>query len=238
MKKEILDRLRKMRLSSMALEIICQEEENNGLLSFEERIEKIVNREWNARQEHKIKLLLKKSELKYKGAYIDGNAFHDITILQGTKEKLLSYDWIDEGHNVILSGPTGCGKSFMACALALGGIHRMYKVYYIKAGLLAEELIIANRDRKLKEKIECYNKYDILVIDDFGLMPLNEEVVRPLFELIDSREQSKSLIVASQLPFGSWYDLVKDATYADAILDRLMKYSYKLEMTGTSKRKL
>lgn len=238
MKREIIDRLRKMHLSSMANEVLRQEEENNGLLSFDERFAMIVNKEWDTRQEKKINLLIKRSNIKFKGAFINDDTFIDVRFIQGTKDNLLSLDWIDKGYNVCITGKTGSGKSFAASALGLAAIQNFYHVLYTKADLLVSDLSIASQDRRLKEVIEKYDKYDVLIIDDFGLMLRDEKEIRPLFELIDARETRRSTIVISQVPFENWYDLIGDATYADAILDRLLKYAYKLEFTGESKRKL
>lgn len=234
-----VEKLRKMHLSGMAKAYLDQKEDkNNDLLNFDERIKAIIDAEWQVRRDRKLNLLIKRSNIKFKGATITDETFKNTSFHKGQINGLLALEWIDQRENVVISGPTGCGKTTLACALGISAIQNGHPVFYQKASFLVQELVDAINDLTIKDKVTYYDKFDLMIIDDFGMMDRDPKFARGLFELLDHREAVRSVIVVSQLPFTNWYDTIKDATYADAVLDRLFGNSYKLEMSGDSKRHL
>ena len=238
MNKETLRQLKNMRLSVMADTYLEQSENpNEDLKSFDERFEQIVEAEWNARYNKKLNRFIKKATLKYPGADFDQSIYEPDRLLDcAVIEALGKLTWIAEARNILITGATGAGKSYLANALCITAIKEFYSVRYIKASAIIHELEKAEIARNYEEVIEKYSSYDVLAIDDFGLMELDIDKCRNLFELIDSREGRKPTIIISQLPVSSWYDLFKDSTYADASMDRLIHKAYRIEMNGRNMR--
>ena len=134
--------------------------------------------------------------------------------------------------NLLISGKSGAGKTYLASAFCVEACHRFYTVKYTRANRLNLEFEAARANDTYRDQMDKLVSYDLLVIDDFGLMSLDLEKCADLFELIESREMRNSTIILSQLPFENWYDLFADKTYADAIIRRLVTHSYRLEMNG------
>ena len=240
--EELYEKLKIMKFSGMAEELRKQgQNAESTTMNFEERFIELVNAEWNLRYNKKFQRYLKKSEIKIPGASFDEKLYDperglNITLI----ERLNSCEWIETGQNLLITGMTGTGKSFYANALGIAALKQFKTVRYKKASKLLTELdSYRQMDDKVKilNLIEQLSKVDLLIIDDFGLMELDIEKCRDLFEILDGREGRKSTIVISQLPVKEWYDLFKDSTYADACLDRLLYKSYRLEFKGDSLRK-
>lgn len=235
--------LKRMHLSSMASELEAQlNDPNVDLLSFSERFNKIVMAEWNARQLKKFKRLVKHAELKYPGAYFDESLYDARRQLDTTTIERLnnSTDWIDQGRNLLVTGLCGSGKTYYVNALAISAMHKNKTVRYTRASLLMNEIKrieqLNDADATYKEFMEL-STVDILIIDDFALMPLDFDTCRRLFEILDSREARKTTIVVSQVPVKGWYELFQNDTYADACLDRLTANAFRLEFNCIDMRK-
>lgn len=238
MREDILNKLKNMRLSSMSEAYINQvNNPNSDLRPFEERFSEIVDAEWNARYNKKLNRFIKKATLKYPGADFD-DTIYDTDRLLDTKtiEALSTLTWISDARNILITGSTGAGKTYMANALCISALRKFHTVRYIKSSAVIHELEKAEIDRNYEEILNKYSSYDVLALDDFGLMELDIDKCRNLFELIDSREGRKPTIVISQLPVSSWYELFKDNTYADASMDRLVCKAYRIEMNGKNMR--
>ena len=234
----LMDRLYKLRMSGMAEALERQfTEPNYGLESFEDRISDIINREWDQRQTKKFNRLLKKATLKYPSADLDKSIYEPERRLNTHVIELLAKcDWIDEPNNLLMTGGAGAGKTHIACALCITALHQMRTVKYIRANYLLQEAEHARLKNAYYEYTNEMSMYDLLVIDDFGMMDLNMDKCRDLFEVIESRDCRKATIIISQLPVASWYQLFQDNTYADACLSRMTSKAYRLEFPGRDRR--
>lgn len=235
---ECYHNLKRMRLSGMAEEFRKQEEDvNSSLLSAEERIERLIRAESQLRDDKKLTRIIKKAGLRYPDAFLDDQAILNQGVDPDLLHRLSECSWIDAGRNLLITGKTGAGKSYCACALGIAAASQFRSVRYIKASELLRSLETAEYSRQMSQELQRYGKYDLLIIDDFGLMNLSSANCRNLFELIDLRDGRKSTVFVSQLPVCEWYDLFKENTYADACLDRLTsKNSYRIEFNGESLR--
>lgn len=194
---------------------------NSDLRPFHERFKEIVDAEWDARYNRKLNRFIKKATLKYQGADFDDSIYDTERLLDtGTIEALTNLTWIADARNILITGSTGAGKTYLANALCIAALRKFHTVRYIKSSAVIHELERAEINRNYEEVLKQYSSYDVLALDDFGLMELDIDKYRNLFELIDSREGRKPTIVISQLPVSSWYELFKDNTYADASMDR------------------
>jgi len=231
-------RLRQMKLSGMADAFTAQiEDPNSDLDTFDSRFESIVNHEWELRFNKKFSRFLKKATLRYPQADFDESIYEpDRKLDTASIEKLSTCNWIEEGRNLIITGATGAGKSYLANALCIAALRRFKSARYIRANTLMNELDQARYKSIYLEYVNHVAGLDLLVIDDFGLMDLDLDKCRDLFEVIDSRDARKSILIVSQLPVKAWYELFSDSTYADACLDRLIHKAYRLEFNGRNMR--
>lgn len=236
---EICMKLKKMKMSGMADEYMKQSKDpNQELRSFDERFTEIVEFEHSLRYNKKYERFLKRATLKYPAADFDKSIYDPDRLLDtDTIERLATCDWIAEGKNLIITGATGAGKSYIASALCVSALHQFKTVKYIRANTLMNELEQARIKSTFLDYINTMAKFDLLVIDDFGLMELDLDKCRDLFEVIETRESRRSMIIVSQLPVKSWYQLFADNTYADACLDRIVHKAFRLEFKGRNMRK-
>lgn len=235
----LLDRLYKLRLSSMAEALERQfSNPNYGLEDFQTRVAEIINYEWDQRQKTKFNRLLKQATLKYPSADLDEAIYEPSRMLDThTIELLAKCSWIDEPKNLLITGSAGAGKTHIANALCITALHQMRTVKYIRANYLLMECEKARLNSSYYDYTNRMAGYDLLVIDDFGLMELSMDKCRDLFEVIESRDCRKSTMIVSQLPVIKWWDLFKDNTYADACLSRMTSKAYRLECNGRDMRK-
>lgn len=235
----LLDRLFKLRLSHMAEALEKQFlNPNSSLDSFMERLSAIINYEWDQRQTTKFNKLRKKATLKYPDADFDEAIYQPDRLLDThVIERLQTCEWIDEPKNLLITGSAGAGKTHIANALCICALQQMRSVKYIRANTLLQE---SEKARQCGESYDYINKmaeYDLLVIDDFGLMELDMDKCRDLFEIIETRDCRKATMIVSQLPVIKWWDLFNDNTYADACLSRMTSKAYRLECNGRDMRK-
>ena len=237
---EICNKLKSMRFSGMAeaLEEVFRNP-NADLLPFREIINKIVDAEWDLRYTKKLNRFLKKATLKYPGADFD-DSIYDPSRMLDTRviEELAKCEWIEHGRNLIVTGQTSSGKTYLSNALCICALRRFKTVKYIKASQLINELAKAEKFDNYQELVNEYAGYDLLAVDDFGLMHLDINQCRNLFEVFDSRDPYKSILVISQFPVSSWYDMFQEHTYAEACLARLLNDAYRLEMNGKNMRNI
>lgn len=237
---EICNKLKSMRFSGMAeaLEEVFRNP-NADLLPFREIINKIVDAEWDLRYIKKLNRFLKKATLKYPGADFD-DSIYDPSRMLDTRviEELAKCEWIEHGRNLIVTGQTSSGKTYLSNALCICALRRFKTVKYIKASQLINELAKAEKFDNYQELVNEYAGYDLLAVDDFGLMNLDINQCRNLFEVFDSRDPYKSILVISQFPVSSWYDMFQEHTYAEACLARLLNDAYRLEMNGKNMRNI
>jgi DNA replication protein DnaC len=235
---EICQKLKIMKLSGMAEAVEKQlQDPNADLLTFRERLYSIVEGEWSLRFDKKFNRFLKKASLKYPMADFDETLYDPERQLDTTTiERLSTCQWIEEHRNLIITGLTGTGKTYYANALCVTALKQFKTVKYIRSSILMNELEQAGVKGTYLDYINQVARLDLLVIDDFGLMELDLDKCRNLFEVIDSRDCKRSTMIVSQLPVKSWYELFTDNTYADACLDRMVHKAYRLQMEGKNMR--
>ena len=240
--EEILlcERLRSLKLSGMADALETQLlDPNADLTPFMERFSAIVNQEWQTRYNKKFMRYLKKAHLRYPDASLDETIYDPARKLDTTTiERLTTCHWIDEGKNLLITGMTSSGKTHLSNALCISAMRQLKTVRYIRANILMLELEQARLKSTYLDYVTALAKLDLLAIDDFGLMELDLDKCRDLFEVIDGRDGKKSTIIISQFPIHTWFDLFHEHTYADACLARITdkRRSYRLEMNGISMR--
>ena len=198
----LMDKLYKMRMSGMAEAFENQlMNPNSGLESFETRFSEIINHEWSGRENKKFNRLLKQATLKYPAADLDSSLYDPERQLNTHVIELLAKgDWIDEPNNLLMTGGAGAGKTHIACALCITAMHQNRTVKYIRANTLLKESDHARQEGTYFEYSNEMAAYDLMVIDDFGLMDLDIEKCLDLFEIIESRDCRKATIIISQIP--------------------------------------
>ena len=205
-------------------------------LSFDERFGLLVERQWLWKENRALTTRLAQARLKQPACIED----LDFTAARGLKralvEQLTSCDWVQHHQNVIITGPTGCGKTFVACALAHKACREAYRVLYFYGPKLFRSLSSAHADGSLTALLKKIAKAQVLVVDDWGLAKIDEQQCREFLEILDDRHGHGATLITSQFPVAQWHEVIADPTVADAILDRLVHHAYRLEFTGKSMR--
>jgi DNA replication protein DnaC len=233
-----LDKLHILKLTGMARALQDQiRMPEVDSLSFEERLGLLVDREMTERENRRLKTRLRKAKLRHHAAIEDIDTHHPRGLDRRLVIELSSCSWIGQNHNLLISGPTGCGKTFLACALAHKACREGYSAYYTRAPRLFQEVAFAKGDGRYGKLLATFAKTDLLVLDDWGLTKLTDEHRHDLLEVLEDRHGLHSTLIASQLPVDRWHDIIGDPTLADAILDRFIHNAYKINLKGDSMRK-
>ena len=233
-----LEKLDQLRFAGMAAALREQMESPEAeKLDFLERLGLLIDREFTQREDRRVSGRLRRASLRQQASIEDV----DFKSRRGLDKQLLlslaSCDWVRHSQNVVVTGPTGVGKSFVACALAHKACLHGHSALYHRLPRLLEDLEIARGDGRYLKLLKTLSKTDVLVLDDWGLTRLTPVQQRDLLELLDDRHQRKSTIATSQLPLASWHEAMVDPTLADAILDRLIHNAHRIELKGDSMRK-
>ena len=233
-----LDKMKALRLFGMAKAYEEQRRMSDiGELTFEDRLGLLIDREAAEKENQRLQSRLRKAKLGQSACVEDLDLKAKRGLDRALAAKLVACDWIAEGLNLIATGPTGVGKSYLACALGQKACREGYTVEYHRAPRLFPELQLAKGDGRYESILRRLGKTSLLVIDDFGLHPLNDNARRDCLELIEDRCGKRSTLITSQIPLDQWYEAIGDPTLADAILDRLVHNAYKIELKGESMRK-
>ena len=233
-----LDKLRSLRLTGMV--DAFQEQLHKPLpdLDFEERLGMLIEREWILRENRRLKRRLSQAKLQQTACAEDIDFKHPRGLSKANVIELARGQWISQHLNLMITGPTGCGKTYLACAMAHKACLTGFTSRYYRLPRLWHELKVAKADGTYYTHwLSQLAKMDLLILDDWGLVPPDPEQRRDLLEILDDRYQQRSTIITSQLPTTHWHEHLNDATLADAILDRLLHNSIRLELKGDSMRK-
>ena len=235
-----LQTLRSLKLTGMAdsLEQQLSQPSTHEELGFEERLALLVDRETSYRHNNKISRLLKAAKLKLQAHPEDIDYRHPRDLNKSQFADLLSNQWIHQLHNVLITGPTGCGKTYLGCVLATQACRHGLSVRYFRTSRLLETLSIAHGDGRFPKLVQQLAKTDLLVLDAWGLEKMSLSQRNDLLEIMEDRHGLHSTLITSQLPITQWHKTIGDATLADAILDRLLHNSHKLKLKGESMRKV
>jgi DNA replication protein DnaC len=234
-----LEKLRAMKLSTMA-EAFCEQQEKTdiGELAFEERFGLLVDAEQLARENKRKARLLRDAKLKQSQACLEEI---DYAARRGldkpTIRRLATCAWVSEHQNIVITGATGTGKTYLACALAHQACRRGHRVLYRRASRLFDEMHLARADGSYVRMLARIARMEVLVLDDWALTKLREQERHDLLEILEDRAENRSTIMTSQLPTGKWHEQISDPTLADAILDRVLHKAYRIVVKGTSMRK-
>lgn len=234
-----LDTLRCLRLPGMADALAEQLEhpERYGQLEFTARLGLLVDRETQDRDNRRLARNLKTAQLRSQACIED----LDFTRPRGLDRTqiltLAEAGWVTGHRDLLITGPTGAGKTYLACALAQAAVRRGHKALYWRLPRLLDELRLAHADGRVTKLMTSWARIDVLVLDDLGLRPLSDAQAADLLEVIDDRHGRRSTIVTSQLPVRSWHDNLGEPTLADAICDRLVHTAHRIELRGESLRR-
>ena len=234
-----LQKLQALRLSAMADTWIEQQKNaSSSELSFDERFALIVDAEYIARENRRITRNLKQAKLRDSTATLeDVQTGPSKGVDVATIRQLASCRWIHDHQSILITGPTGVGKSYLACALGQAACRKGHRVAYRRVPRIFEELALARAEGTYTRVLSDLLKHDVLILDDLGLAVPKAAQRHDLLEVLEDRDGRASTVVTSQLPVPKWYEWLNDPTLADAILDRIVHGAYKLELKGESKRK-
>ena len=234
-----LNQLRSLKLEGFAQALEQQFSQSGiGAMSFEERLALLVDREVHGRQDRRCARLLKVARLRYPQAAIEDIDSRPGRGLQRSAVMSLALgEWVKSGHAVLICGPTGSGKSWLACALAQHACRRGFSAFYQRVPRLGEELRIRHANGTFTRWLDALKNTDVLLLDDWGLSAMDAQTRADLLEIIDDRAATRATIITSQLPIDHWHEWIGDATIADAMLDRLMQHHHRFTLQGESIRK-
>lgn len=234
-----VEKMKTLHLVAMADEWLRQQQTPAvQSLSFDDRLGLLVDVEVQARDNKRLTRLLTDARLRLKNACIEDvdyppkrNLDKHLTL------KLASCQWIEQHRNVLITGATGTGKSYLACAFAQASCRRGFRTLYVRLPRLLDDMNLAHADGSYPRLLQRLAKIDLLVVDDWGIKPLTDPQRHDLLEVFEDRYDLRSSVVTSQLPVDKWHDHIGDPSVADAILDRLVHNAYKIELKGPSRRK-
>jgi DNA replication protein DnaC len=238
LKHPTLDKLQALKLTGMVAALTDQMATSDiDDLAFEERLGLLVDRETTERENRRLTNRLRRAKLRHNAALEDIDYRNPRGLDKVLIQSLAACQWAKEHLNVLITGPTGVGKTWLACALAHKACREGYSVQYVRLTRMLRELMIAKGDGSYPKLLASLAKVDVLILDDWGLMKLSAENRRDLLEVLEDRHGIRSNIATSQLPIDEWHAVIGDPTLADAILDRLVHNAYKINLRGESMRK-
>lgn len=237
--EQTLDQLSRLKLHGMKHALEHQLNNSNTYIesSFEERLGFLVDEEVLYKENRRFDRLLKQAKLRYSDACLEKIDYqHPRQLSRQKMAELSSNHWIRESCNIILVGPTGCGKSFIACALAHRACQQGFSCRFLRMSRLLEKLRHAHVDGSYLDLIQSFKKIDLIILDDFCLKKLSFEEAHDLLEIIEDRAGVQSIIMTTQVPIRHWHEYFGDPTIADAVLDRLLHKHYEMTLKGESMR--
>jgi DNA replication protein DnaC len=230
-----VEKLILMKLNGMA-EAVQEQMKNRAYkdLSFEERLGMLADREMDHRQDRKLRTLLAKARFRYPGASVEDINFRARRgISKDVILKLSRNGWIKDKRNMIITGSTGVGKTYFACALGNSACRAGISTYYVRLPRLFQQLKISRADGSYGKLLQKLSRINLLIVDDWGLSPLSDTERIDFLEIMEDRYDVRSTIISSQIPIDKWHDLIGEPTIADAICDRLIHNAHKIKLTGS-----
>ena len=236
---QTLQQLRSLRLEGMAQALEEQRQQKNILeLEFEERLGLLVERQHLWKENRGMALRLKNAQFKIGNASLEDLDYRPSRGLKRAQiDQMRASQWVEHHRNCMVTGPTGTGKTYLACALGVQGCRNGHRTHYYHAPKLFRELEIARADGSMLALLKRLARTTLLIVDDLGISNVSGKLYREFLEILDDRQGQGATIVTSQFPVSQWHEIIGDATVADAILDRLVHNAYRLEIKGESMRK-
>lgn len=235
-----IDKLSSMRLTGMVKGLKAQlENPEIDNLAFGDRLALIVDMEYMEREKRQLASRLKGAKMRQNAVLEDLDTKASRGIDRSLVATLSTCQWIKRNHNLLITGKTGTGKTWLSCALAHTACRLGITAVYYRLPTLMQDLDLARHDGRYKKVMKSISKSELLILDDWGIAPMSPEQLRDLLEIIDERYQKTSTLITSQLPVANWHEALNDPTMADAILDRVLHNAYKIDLKGEdSMRKL
>jgi DNA replication protein DnaC len=234
-----IEKLKMLRLDGILTEWEEQQKQpETSALGFDERLGMLIDAEWIHRENKRISRSLKEAKLRMTDACVEGIDYPAKRELdKAVIRQLQTCRWVQEHQTVLITGATGTGKSYLACALTNQACRKGFRAVYRRAPRLFDELKIARADGTYRTVLGRIARVDVLVLDDFAVAPISDQERNDLLEVLEDRYGLRSTIVTSQLPTSSWHDYLIDPTLADAICDRLENHAHRIALQGPSRRK-
>lgn len=236
--QQTIEKLNHLKLKGMAQCYQNQLGESFSGLSFDERFGLLLDYEATYRENRRLERLLKDARFKEQACIEDIDYQHSRGLNRTVMSNLITCQWIESYHNILITGPTGVGKTYIACALGHNACRQNYSTRYYRVSRLLMDINMAKGDGTYLKLLNKLAKTSLLILDDWGLTPFTHIECKAIFEIIDDRVKSSSTIVSGQLPVEDWHSIIPEPTIADAILDRLVHSSHKLYLKGDSMRKI
>ena len=234
-----IEKLQAMKLYGMADAFREQiDTADSSQLSFEERFGLLVDRQWTWKEGRALTRRLQLAKFKERGVVEDIDHQHPRGLDRKLMRTLATSEWVRVHHNILFTGPTGIGKTWLACALAHKACRDGFLALHKRIAELFRELAVARVDGSFGQFLSKLSRIDVLVLDDFAMAPLKEQERRDFLEICDHRYQRRSTILTSQVPVNHWHEQIGDPTLADSIMDRLVHNAYRIELDGESIRKV
>ena len=238
-REQTFEKLYRMKLHGMAqaLEEQLKQPEMTAL-GFEERLAPLVDAQWLWRENRSLKTRLRNARLKQAASFEDINFRHSRQLDRGVMRSLAGCDWVRQQHNIVITGPSGIGKTFLCCALLEKVCREGFTCLYFPAEKFFRTLAIAYADGSLDRVLSRLSRLDVLAIDDWGVVPMAERERRHLLEVLEDRNQTRATVITSQFPIETWHEVVGSPTLADAIIERILSRAHRIELQGESLRRL
>lgn len=233
-----IEKMKQLRLKGMAqIHYASVNEKMYADYSTDEYTALLVDHEWEERMRRKIANMIHRANFKLNASIRDIDYTAKRNLEKNTLERLLTFEFVKQSQNIIITGPTGVGKSYLAQAIGNHACTMLYRTAYYNTARLMDQLRSSRVDGSYLKVMKRIKRSQLLILDDFGLSPFDSQTRQAMMDLIEDRHDQASTIIASQIPVSGWYELIGESTIADAILDRIVNSSHRINLEGESLRK-